>query len=58
MTQEQKIQQLENQLKQVLEAYNILEEYACDLADEGVEDNETIAYANSIVTIALHIDNE
>lgn len=57
MTQEQKIQQLENQLKQVLEAYNILEEYASELVDDA-EDNETIAYANSIVTIALHIDNE
>jgi len=57
MTPEQRIQQLENQLKQVLEAYNILEEYACELVDDA-EDNETIAYANSIVTIALHIDNE
>jgi hypothetical protein len=57
MTPEQRIQQLENQLKQVLEAYNILEEYVCELVDDA-KDNETIAYANSIVTIALHIDNE
>ena len=58
MTNVQKIEQLENQLKQVLEAYNILEEYACELSDEDVDNNETISYANSIVTIALHIDNE
>ena len=57
MTQEERIKQLENQLEQLLEAYNILEEYACELVDDA-EDNETITYANSIVTIALHIDNE
>ena len=58
MTQEQKIKQLESQLRQVLEAYNILEEYACELSDEDVYSNQTISHANSIVTIALHIDNE
>ena len=57
MTQEERIKQLENQLEQLLEAYNILEEYACELVDDA-EDNETISYANSIVTIALHIDNQ
>jgi uncharacterized protein YpbB len=57
MTKDQKIAQLESQLKQVLEAYNILEEYACEISVESIEDNETITYANSIITTALQIDN-
>ncbi len=56
MTKDQKIAQLESQLKQVLEAYNILEEYACEISVESIEDNETITYANSIITTALQID--
>jgi hypothetical protein len=57
MKPEQKIQQLENQLKQVLEAYNILEEYTAELVGNA-EENETLTYTNSIVTIALHVNNE
>jgi hypothetical protein len=57
MTQTQQIAQLKNQLKQVLDAYNILEEYCCELVDD-VEENETLTYANSIVEIALNIDNK
>jgi hypothetical protein len=56
-TQEQQIAQLKNQLSQVLDAYSILEEYCCELVDD-VEENETLTYANSIVTIALNIDNK
>ena len=52
MTDKERIAQLEDQLKQVLEAYGILEEYACGLIGD-VEDNETITYTNSIVTIAM-----
>lgn len=57
MTQAQEITQLKNQLAQVLDAYNILEEYCCELVN-NVEENETLTYANSIVTIALNIDNK
>lgn len=53
MTDKERIAQLEDQLKQVLEAYGILEEYACGLIGGDVEDNETITYTNSIVTIAI-----
>lgn len=56
MKQEQKIAQLESQLKQVLDAYNILEEYCCEFAEDA-EKNEIITYANSIVNNALNIDN-
>jgi hypothetical protein len=53
MTDKEKIAQLESTLKDVLEAYNILEEYACELVDDA-EDNETITHANSIVQIAIN----
>lgn len=56
-TQAQENAQLKSQLSQVLDAYNILEEYCSELV-ENVEENETLTYANSIVTIALNIDNK
>lgn len=56
MTQEEKIALLEQQLKSVLEAYGILEEYVCQLVDD-VKDNETITYANSIVQIAMNVES-
>ena len=56
-TQAQENAQLKSQLAQVLDAYNILEEYCSELVD-NVEENETLTYANSIVTIALNIDNK
>jgi hypothetical protein len=55
MKQTQQIAQLKSQLSQLLDAYNILEEYCCELVD-NVEENETLTYANSIVTIALNSD--
>jgi hypothetical protein len=55
-TQAQEIAQLKRQLSQVLDAYNILEEYCCELVDD-VEENKTLIYANSIINIAFNIDN-
>lgn len=55
MKQTQQIAQLKSQLSQLLDAYNILEEYCCELVD-NVEENETLTYVNSIVTIALNSD--
>jgi hypothetical protein len=54
MTNEEQISKLKNQLKTVLEAYSILEEYACLLIGTGCDENETITHANSIVQIALN----
>ena len=56
MTQEEKIALLEQQLKSVLEAYEILEEYTSGLVGD-VENNETIKYANSIVQIAMNVES-
>lgn len=56
ITDKEKIAQLENQLRQVVEAYDILEEYTSQLVGSA-EENETLTYTNSIVTTALHIDN-
>jgi hypothetical protein len=47
---------LKSQLDAVLEAYGILEEYACLLVGSDCENNETITYANSIVQIAMNED--
>ena len=49
-----KIAQLESQLKQVLKAYNMLEEYACQLTGGDPAENEIITDANSIVQLALN----
>ena len=54
MTNEEKIAKLESQLKAVLEAYSIIEEYACELVGGDCEENETITEANSMVQIALN----
>lgn len=55
MTDQEKIAQLESALKDILEAYSIIEEYVCELVGHSeAEDNETITHANSIVQIALN----
>jgi hypothetical protein len=54
MKNEEQISKLKNQLKAVLEAYSILEEYACLLVGNSCDENETITHANSIVQIALN----
>jgi hypothetical protein len=58
MENQEKIAQLENKLRQVLRAYYMIEEYACLLVGSDCEENEIITKANSIVEIALSIDNE
>jgi hypothetical protein len=50
------IEKLKSQLNAVLEAYSILEEYACLLVGSDCENNETITHANSIVQIAMNED--
>ena len=54
MGNEQKIAKLQSQLTAILEAYNILEEYACELTGGDPAENEIITHANSIVQIALN----
>lgn len=54
MKNEEQISKLKNQLKVVLEAYSILEEYACLLVGNSCDENETITHANSIVQIAFN----
>lgn len=53
---ENEIIKLKIQLKAVLEAYSILEEYSCLLVGSDCEENETIRYANVIVQMALNED--
>jgi len=53
MTSQEKISKLESQLSAILEAYSLLEEYACMLVDDA-DQNETITRANSIVQIAMN----
>jgi hypothetical protein len=50
------IEKLKSQLNAVLEAYSILEEYACLLVGSDCKNNETITHANSIVQIAMNED--
>lgn len=52
----EELEKLKSQLNAVLEAYNILEEYACLLVGSDCENNETITHANSIVQIAMNED--
>ena len=52
----EEIEKLKGQLKAVLEAYSILEEYSCLLVGSDCETNETITHANSIVQIAMNED--
>ena len=51
-----KLEKVKSQLDAVLEAYSILEEYACLLVGSDCESNETITHANSIVQIAMNED--
>lgn len=56
-TQKEEIAKLKRQLKKVLKAYSILEEYACELVDD-VEENETITHCNKIVNgVEKALDN-
>lgn len=50
MTNEEKLQR---QLKAVLEAYYIIEEYACMLVGGDCQENEIITEANEIIENAL-----
>jgi hypothetical protein len=58
MTHEEKIALLEGQLRSVLEAYETLEEYTCELLGSDAEVNETITHCNAIVTIAMSVEND
>ena len=58
MNNQDKIKQLENQLKEVLSAYNILEEYCCLLVGSDCDENETITKANEIVNNSLNNQNK
>lgn len=58
MNNQDKITQLENQLKEVLSAYNILEEYCCLLVGSDCDENETITKANEIVNNSLNNQNK
>jgi hypothetical protein len=42
-------EKLSNQIKELLKAYFILEEYTCELASDDLENNEIISYTNDIV---------
>ena len=42
------INQLELKFNQLLEAYNILNEYTCEILGSDSEDNETLNYCNEI----------
>lgn len=53
MKNTEKIAKLETQLRQVLEAYSLLEEYTTLLVGNS-EESETINYTNSIVQIAMN----
>jgi hypothetical protein len=55
MTDQEKIKHLHNVINDILQAYDILEEYACLLVGDSCdENNKTITHANSIVQIALN----
>lgn len=57
MKEQEKIKQLEAQLEAVLSAYNILEEYCCELVGGDIADNQTISEANEIVNEAFKNTN-
>lgn len=48
------IAELKKQLRAVLSAYNILEEYCCLLVGSDCDENETITEANKIVNEAFN----
>ena len=56
MKTSEELKKVKNQLEAVLEAYSIIEEYACLLVGSDCDENETITYANSIVQIAMNDD--
>tara|TARA_R110000868_G_scaffold398483_1_gene671670 strand:+ start:505 stop:681 length:177 start_codon:yes stop_codon:yes gene_type:complete len=58
MNNQDKITQLETQLRAVLSAYNILEEYCCLLVGSDCDENETITEANEIVNKSLNNQNK
>ena len=54
VTTNQEVRELQDQLREVVKAYEILEEYTCLLLGSGeASENETISHCNSIVSIAL-----
>lgn len=53
MTNEEKIEKLESQLKAVLDAYYIIEEYVCLLVGNSCDENETITKANEMIEDAF-----
>lgn len=54
MKNQEKITQLQTQLRAVLSAYNILEEYCCLLVGSDCDENEIITEANKILNEALN----
>lgn len=59
MTNEEKIALLEGQLKALLEAYGILEEYTRELLGHSdAEDNETLLHVNAIVDVAMNVETD
>ena len=54
MTDQEKIKHLHNVINDILQAYSILEDYACELVGyKNIDDNDIITHANSIVETAL-----
>ena len=52
LTDKQKISKLKSQLKDVMRAYSILEEYVCEVVGD-TEDNETIIFCNTLVDMTM-----
>lgn len=48
------IKELQDQLKDVIMAYQILEEYTCLLLGSDATENETLTHCNSIVQMSLN----
>lgn len=56
MNSNEKIAMLEEQVKSILEAYSVLEEYVSELVND--DDNEIITHTNSIVRIAMNMEDK
>lgn len=55
VTTNEEVRELKDQLREVVKAYELLEEYTCQLLGSGeASENETIIHCNSIVDMALH----
>lgn len=52
ITEKQEIAKIKHQLKQVIKAYLILEQYTCELVDDS-EENETLTECNEIFEKAI-----